>query len=241
MPPKLSLILAAAFVFPLGEFLSAAFTHAAERPVGKPNVIFLMDDQHRWDALGIVNSIVKTPNLDALAKSGVFYDQAVCQAPMCIPSRNSMMLGLYPNQIGVLRNGRGIPDAATALATPARTIQGCRISDSRFWQDTLGSGLFNPWFRNPLYRRVSRRRRCHDDRRRSGSKDTVRCRKQNDGRRRGEQSRVSRVHQPAAGAGTSRWLGDGQMPGIHRQTTRPRASVVSLSVFPQATRGAQHP
>ncbi|TWU38369.1 sulfatase family protein [Novipirellula artificiosorum] len=90
--------------------LAAAFTHAADDPIGKPNVIFLMDDQHRWDTLGRVNSIVKTPNLDALAQSGVFYDQAVCQAPMCIPSRNSMMLGLYPNQTGVLRNGRGIPD-----------------------------------------------------------------------------------------------------------------------------------
>jgi arylsulfatase len=76
----------------------------------RPNIIFLMDDQHRWDALGIVNPAVQTPNLDALAKNGLFFDQAVCQAPMCIPSRNSMMLGLYPNQIGILRNGRGIAD-----------------------------------------------------------------------------------------------------------------------------------
>jgi len=77
---------------------------------GKPNIIFLMDDQHRWDALGAVNPAVKTPNLDELARNGVFYDQAVCQTPMCIPSRNSMMLGLYPNQAGVLQNGPGIPD-----------------------------------------------------------------------------------------------------------------------------------
>ncbi len=76
----------------------------------RPNVILLMDDQHRWDALGIVNPAVQTPNLDALARSGVFFDQAVCQAPMCTPSRNSMMLGLYPNQIGILRNGQGIAD-----------------------------------------------------------------------------------------------------------------------------------
>jgi arylsulfatase A-like enzyme len=76
----------------------------------KPTIIFLMDDQHRWDALGFVNPAVQTPNLDALARDGVFFDQAVCQAPMCIPSRNSMMLGLYPNQIGILRNGCGLED-----------------------------------------------------------------------------------------------------------------------------------
>lgn len=75
-----------------------------------PNIIFLMDDQHRWDALGVENSVVVTPTLDRLAKTGVRFTQAVCQAPMCIASRNSMMFGLYANQTGVLRNGKGIPD-----------------------------------------------------------------------------------------------------------------------------------
>ena len=84
---------------------------SAQRVSGKrPNVIFLMDDQHRWDAFGFVNPAVQTPNLDAIAKSGIFFDQAVCQAPMCTPSRNSMMFGLYPNQIGIIRNGPGIED-----------------------------------------------------------------------------------------------------------------------------------
>jgi len=69
-----------------------------------PNIIFLMDDQHRWDAIGVENEVVYSPTIDRLAKEGVRFTQAVCQAPMCIPSRNSMMLGLYPNQIGVLRN-----------------------------------------------------------------------------------------------------------------------------------------
>jgi len=76
----------------------------------QPNIIFLMDDQHRWDALGVVTKEVITPNLDKLAKEGVHFTQAVCQAPMCIASRYSMMLGLYPNQIGILRNEPGLPD-----------------------------------------------------------------------------------------------------------------------------------
>lgn len=76
----------------------------------RPNIIFLMDDQHRWDALGVENPAVITPTLDELANNGVRFTQAVCQAPMCIASRNSMMFGLYANQTGVLRNGHGIPD-----------------------------------------------------------------------------------------------------------------------------------
>ena len=87
--------------------LTIGSLEGAQRGSGKkPNIILLMDDQHRWDALGVVDPAVQTPNLDAIAKSGILFDQAVCQAPMCTPSRNSMMLGLYPNQIGILKNGR---------------------------------------------------------------------------------------------------------------------------------------
>lgn len=69
-----------------------------------PNIIFLMTDQQRWDALGVLNPRIKTPNLDRLAKAGVVYRQATCQAPMCIPSRNSLMFGLYPSQLGIRSN-----------------------------------------------------------------------------------------------------------------------------------------
>ncbi len=72
---------------------------------GKPNIIFFMTDQQRWDAIGINNPHIKTPNLDRLARQGVLFNQATCQAPMCTPSRNSMMFGLYPSQLGVRTNG----------------------------------------------------------------------------------------------------------------------------------------
>jgi arylsulfatase A-like enzyme len=45
-----------------------------------------MTDQQRFDALGVVNPHVKTPNLDALAKDGVLYAQAVCNAPCASPA-----------------------------------------------------------------------------------------------------------------------------------------------------------
>jgi arylsulfatase A-like enzyme len=77
----------------------------------RPNIIFIMDDQHRYDALGMINSTVITPTLDNLAKNGVLYSQAVCQAPMCVPSRNSIMFGMYPNQTGVFRNSGGVADS----------------------------------------------------------------------------------------------------------------------------------
>lgn len=76
-----------------------------------PNVLFLVTDQQSWDALGAINPAVKTPNLDRLAARGILFDQAICQCPMCIPSRYSLTTGLYPSQIGVLNNAQAIQDS----------------------------------------------------------------------------------------------------------------------------------
>lgn len=105
---------------------------------GPPNIIFLMDDQHRWDALGMVSPWVKTPNLDRLAKEGLYFSQAVCQAPMCIASRNSMMFGLYANQVGVLRNEPGIPDEDLPALPLAQLFQNAGYETAGFGKTHWG-------------------------------------------------------------------------------------------------------
>ena len=95
-----------------------ASAQAAARP---PNIIFLMTDQQRWDALGVLNPAIKTPNLDRLARQGILFRQAVCQAPMCVPSRYALMLGLYPSQMKVLTNGDSLSDEQLP-ATPLPEI-----------------------------------------------------------------------------------------------------------------------
>ncbi len=75
-----------------------------------PNLLLLQTDQQRGDALGSVTPGVLTPALDALAKRGRHFTRAVCQAPMCMPSRYSMLLGLYPSQAGTRHNTQMLPD-----------------------------------------------------------------------------------------------------------------------------------
>ena len=84
----------------------------------QPNIFFIMTDQQRWDAMGCVNPVVRTPALDSLARNGILFDQAVCQCPMCVPSRNSLLLGLNPWQVGVRNNGQGILDDAMLPNVP---------------------------------------------------------------------------------------------------------------------------
>ncbi len=62
----------------------------------KKNVLLLMSDQHRRDCLGIAgNRFAHTPNLDALAASGMRFGSAYCSNPVCTPSRASLLTGLY--------------------------------------------------------------------------------------------------------------------------------------------------
>lgn len=72
----------------------------------RPNVLLLFSDQHNADAMGCAgHPIVKTPQLDALAKKGVRFTRTYCQDAICVPSRISMMTGLYPRTTGILTNG----------------------------------------------------------------------------------------------------------------------------------------
>lgn len=78
----------------------------------KPNVLLLFSDQHQADCLGFRNHPdVLTPNLDRLAQSGAVFTRAYCQDGVCVPSRMSLMTGLYPRRLGILHN----PDTSSVI------------------------------------------------------------------------------------------------------------------------------
>ncbi|EPE33551.1 Alkaline phosphatase-like protein [Glarea lozoyensis ATCC 20868] len=89
------------------------------RPSGKkPNILYIMADQLAAPLLKMHNpsSVIKTPNLDALAKDAVLFDSAYCPSPLCAPSRMSMVSGQLPTKIGSYDNASSIDPSIPTYA-----------------------------------------------------------------------------------------------------------------------------
>ena len=73
------------------------------------NLLFLMSDQQRHDALGFLNPVLQTPHLDRLAREGIHCPQTFSPTPVCLPCRCSMVTGQYPSTHGATCNGSHLP------------------------------------------------------------------------------------------------------------------------------------
>ena len=74
----------------------------ADRPAGRPNIILCMADDQGWGEMGYYgHPELKTPVFDEMAAGGVRFDRFYSGAPVCSPTRASVMTGRHPNRSGV--------------------------------------------------------------------------------------------------------------------------------------------
>ncbi|MCU0228258.1 MAG: sulfatase [Bryobacterales bacterium] len=103
-------------------FLLASLAAASARPAlslsqtpraSKPrNVIFILTDDHRYDALGLMKAQpwLQTPQMDRLAREGAHLRNAFVTTALCSPSRASILTGLYAHKHRIVDNNTEIPD-----------------------------------------------------------------------------------------------------------------------------------
>ena len=86
--------------------LAIDFLEAVAGPSSPVNLLFIMTDQQRWDAMGCAgNPVIKTPHLDRLAKEGARFTRFYSACPVCVPSRTCMLTGHDIDANGVRSNG----------------------------------------------------------------------------------------------------------------------------------------
>ena len=107
------------------------------QPSQRPNIVILHTDQQRFDTIAAAgNTAMHTPNLDRLAASGALLERFYVQAPVCMPSRASMMAGRYPNATTVTCNGVRMPE-------DIRCIQHM-LGDAGYFSGVIGKLHFLP-------------------------------------------------------------------------------------------------
>lgn len=75
------------------------------------NVVFILTDDHRYDAMGFLDHpFIETPHLDSIAKNGVHLKNAMVTTSLCSPSRASILTGLYTHKHRVIDNNRLVPE-----------------------------------------------------------------------------------------------------------------------------------
>ena len=114
-------------------------------PSNRPNVLWLMTDQLRADALGFAgHPFVQTPNLDRLAARGTVFERSYCNSPVCGPSRASMMTGRYLKDHGVLQNNfrmhkqeQTLPEILAGHGYRTACVGKTHCGRSGIWEDNL--------------------------------------------------------------------------------------------------------
>ena len=83
----------------------AGLGNAATGPIERPNIIFILGDNHNAQTMSFVgHPFIQTPGMDRLAREGIFFENAFNTTSLCSPSRASILTGAYAHRHGVKNN-----------------------------------------------------------------------------------------------------------------------------------------
>ncbi len=121
---------------------------AEERGTKRPNVLFVMTDQQRFDTIAALgNGHIYTPNMDRLVRRGVSFTNAYSTCPVCVPARLTIRTGCEPPTTGVYNNG--LPDLVDGQPKESERRCGDYLARTmgKLGYRTFGIGKFHthPW------------------------------------------------------------------------------------------------
>lgn len=142
--------------------LSLFFIHCAEKadePV-QPNIILVMADDQGWGDMGYNgHPSIQTPNFDLMAASTLRFDRFYAAAPVCTPTRASVMTGRHPNRMGAFNWGHTLRPQETTLAEALKKMGYTTGHFGKWHLGSVRSGSsvnpgasgFDSWFSAPNF------------------------------------------------------------------------------------------
>ena len=118
------------------------------------NVLVLMCDHHRYDALGCLgNPLARTPNLDRLAARSVRFENCYTQSPVCAPARHSLATGRYAHAHGVITNNHQPHPGLFTIAHALEPLGYRRMQLGHMhWKDLEMDTGYEPWITHESWR-----------------------------------------------------------------------------------------
>jgi arylsulfatase A-like enzyme len=121
---------------------------AQEKKKKPPNIIYIMSDDHANAAIGAYGSwlkpVVKTPNLDKLAKRGMLFRNSLVTNSICTPSRAAMLTGQYSHKNGVYTLADALPKGTTHIGHLLRML-GYQTALIGKWHLAIDPTGFDHW------------------------------------------------------------------------------------------------
>jgi predicted AlkP superfamily pyrophosphatase or phosphodiesterase len=117
LPALLTATALMACCFPTLPAISKAIAQQRSGNTTPENIIFVLVDDLRFDAMGFLTPGLKTPNIDFLARNGVYFPNAVVTSSLCSPSRATILTGQTARNHGVVDNNRGKPTWSSTSET----------------------------------------------------------------------------------------------------------------------------
>ena len=128
-------------IFILVFFSGVIFSCSNKESIEKPNIILIMTDDQGWGQTGYYNHpVLKTPNIDEMARNGIRFDRFYASAPVCSPTRASVLTGRANDRTGVFDHGYAL---RTQEKTIAQALQKLGYSTGHFGKWHL-NGLRGP-------------------------------------------------------------------------------------------------
>lgn len=117
--------------------MAPAILSSQARQDSKPNILFIMDDQHRGDCTSAAgNRAINTPNIDRIGNEGVRFRCAYTTSPTCTPARSALLTGLSPWNHGMLH--------MVAMSEGYRFTKPQALRDAGYYTIGIGKMHYNP-------------------------------------------------------------------------------------------------